>query len=79
METVVYLVRLNPCKPYQNFIKSAVVLNLLEQIETERIWINKDEFINRTRETVTGEFGDITVYMFCLFCLSLFLKSLQLQ
>ena len=39
-----------------------IFLNLLKQIETERIiWINKDEIINRMRKT--GEFGDATVCM----------------
>ena len=40
------LVRLDPGTPYNchKSVRSAVVLNLLEQLETERIiWINEDE------------------------------------
>ena len=36
-------------------------MNFLEQIETERIWKNKDKLKNRTRET--DEFGTST---YCL-------------
>ena len=50
------LVRLFPCKPCHNYVKSAVVLNFTEQIETERIIRrNKDELINRMRKTGVTE------------------------
>ena len=57
------LVRLDPGTPYNchKSVRSAVVLNLLEQLETERIiWINEDEpiedWLDRMREF--GEFRD---------------------
>ena len=61
------LVRLDPGTPYNchKSVRSAVVLHLLEQLETERIiWINKDEpiedWLNRMREF--GEFGDLQIF-----------------
>ena len=45
------LVRLDPGTPYNCYISvtSVVVLNLLEQLETDRIiWINEDESIEET-------------------------------
>ena len=57
------LVRLDPGTPYNchKSVRSAVVFNLLELLETERIiWINEDEpiedWLDRMREF--GEFGE---------------------